>query len=188
MILNARLGFARTLFVYTNQGLGFAPSSLGLPSYIDTAVDFLQFPGFTVTDYRGLGGGDHRQNAFMTYTAVASLTKTHGQAHAEIRHRYSHDAGQRVRRPQRQRSTVSAARMTQGPNPHSIQHHGRQRLRVHAARHRARAERCRPTIKTSPRTACMPPDTSRTTGASRRNSQPESWTAVGHRFPAHRAL
>jgi len=79
MILNARLGFARTLFVYANQGLGFVPSSLGLPSYIDTAVDNLQFPGFSVTDYRGLGGGDHRRNAFMTYTAVANVTKTSGK-------------------------------------------------------------------------------------------------------------
>ena len=51
MILNARLGFARTLFVYNNQGLGFVPSSLGLPKYIDTAVDNLQFPAFTVSDY-----------------------------------------------------------------------------------------------------------------------------------------
>ncbi len=30
-ILSARLGFARTLYVYDNQGLGFLPSSLGLP-------------------------------------------------------------------------------------------------------------------------------------------------------------
>ena len=31
-VLTGRLGFARTLFVFSNQGLGFAPSSLGLPA------------------------------------------------------------------------------------------------------------------------------------------------------------
>ena len=34
-LLTARLGFARTLFVFNNQGLGFVPSSLGLPTSID---------------------------------------------------------------------------------------------------------------------------------------------------------
>jgi hypothetical protein len=38
-ILSLRLGFARTLYVYDNQGLGFLPSSLGLPKTIDQAVD-----------------------------------------------------------------------------------------------------------------------------------------------------
>jgi hypothetical protein len=29
MVLTGRIGFARTLFVFSNQGLGFKPSSLG---------------------------------------------------------------------------------------------------------------------------------------------------------------
>lgn len=116
MILNARLGFARTLFVYNNQGLGFAPSSLGLPGYIDTAVDFLQFPGFSVSDYRGLGGGDHRKNAFMTYTAVAGVTRTMGK------HTLKMGTDLRMMRVNvnegRNASSYSFSRgMTQGPNP-----------------------------------------------------------------------
>jgi hypothetical protein len=115
-ILNARLGFARTLFVYANQGLGFAPSALGLPAYIDTAVDNLQFPGFSVSDYRGLGGGDHRRNAFMTYTAVASVTKTSGKHTRKI------GVDLRMMRVNvfegRNASEYSFGRgMTQGPNP-----------------------------------------------------------------------
>ena len=74
-ILNLRGGVSRTLYVYNNQGLGFVPSSLGLPKYIDTTVDFVMFPGFSFTDYRSLGGGDHRRNAFMSYTGVASISK-----------------------------------------------------------------------------------------------------------------
>ena len=116
MILNTRLGFARTLFVYNNQGLGFAPSALGLPAYIDTAVDNLQFPGFTVSDYRGLGGGDHRRNAFMTYTAVAAVTRTMGKHTLKV--------GTDIRMMRvnvfegRNASEYSFSRsMTQGPNP-----------------------------------------------------------------------
>jgi len=115
-ILNGRLGFARTLFVFGNQGLGFAPSTLGLPGYIDTAVDNLQFPGFTVGDYRGLGGGDHRRNAFMTYTAVGALTRIQGK------HTMKFGADIRMLRVNvfegRNASQYSFSRgMTQGPNP-----------------------------------------------------------------------
>ncbi len=115
-VLSARLGFARTKYVYANQGLGFAPSSLGLPKYIDNAVDFLTFPGFSVSDYRGLGGGDHRQNAFMSYTAIGNLTKTHGKhtfkTGSEIRMlRVNTNEG-------RSAGSFSFTRgMTQGPNP-----------------------------------------------------------------------
>lgn len=115
-IFNARLGFARTLYIFNNQGLGFAPSALGLPPYIDTAVDFLMFPSFSVTDYRGLGGGDHRRNAFMTYTAVSNLTKTHGK------HTIKTGVDLRLMRVNvnegRNASSYSFGRgMTQGPNP-----------------------------------------------------------------------
>ena len=77
-LLNARLGFARTLFIFDNQGLGFRPSSLGLPSSIDDNVDRLMFPRFGVGGQVTLGGNDHRFNAFMSYTAAASLTKVRG--------------------------------------------------------------------------------------------------------------
>ena len=36
-LMSARFGFARTLFLFDNQGLGFRPSSLGLPTSIDSA-------------------------------------------------------------------------------------------------------------------------------------------------------
>jgi hypothetical protein len=77
-VLSARLGFARTLFIFDNQGLGFRPSSLGLPASIDENVDRLMFPRFGVSGMVTLGGNDHRYNAFMSYTAAASLTKVRG--------------------------------------------------------------------------------------------------------------
>jgi hypothetical protein len=77
-VMSARLGFARTLFLFDNQGLGFVPSSLGLPASIDANVDRLMFPRFGVSGMVSLGGNDHRYNAFMSYTAAASLTKVRG--------------------------------------------------------------------------------------------------------------
>jgi hypothetical protein len=75
-LLTARIGFARTLFVFDNQGLGFRPSSLGLPASIDTAADRMMFPAFGASNYVSLGGNDHRYNAFMSYPLLVSLTKT----------------------------------------------------------------------------------------------------------------
>jgi hypothetical protein len=115
-VLNARAGLARTLYVYANQSLGFQPSSLGLPKYIDTAVDRWLFPAFSVADYRSLGGGDHRNNGFMTYTAVASVSKTKGK------HTLKTGTDLRMMRVNvfeaRSATSYSFTRgMTQGPNP-----------------------------------------------------------------------
>lgn len=77
-IVNGRLGFARTLFVYANQGLGFLPSTLGLPTAIDAAMDRAMFPGVTASGYASLGGNDHRRSAFMSYTSLANVTKIVG--------------------------------------------------------------------------------------------------------------
>jgi len=77
-ILTARLGFSRSLFMYDNQGLGFRPSSLGLPAGLDQAVDRMMFPRFAASGYVNLGGNDHRWNAFMTYTALANVSRIQG--------------------------------------------------------------------------------------------------------------
>lgn len=78
-VMSARLGFARTLFIFDNQGLGFRPSQLGLPAAIDDNVDRLMFPRFGVSGMVTLGGNDHRFNAFMSYTAAASVTQARGR-------------------------------------------------------------------------------------------------------------
>ena len=62
--------------MFDNQGLGFKPSSLGLPASIDNAVDRMMFPAIGASNYVSLGGNDHRYNAFMSYPALVSLTKT----------------------------------------------------------------------------------------------------------------
>lgn len=78
-LLTARVGFARTLFVFSNQGLGFKPSSLGLPAAIDSVVDRQMFPAIGVSGMTSLGGNDHRFNAFMSYPVVVNVTRAQGK-------------------------------------------------------------------------------------------------------------
>ncbi len=115
-LLTARIGFARTLFVFDNQGLGFLPSSLGLPTTIDDAVDRQMFPAIGASNYVSLGGNDHRYNAFMSYPALLSLTKT------SSKHTLKTGVDARMIRVNvweaRAAGTFNfSAGMTQGPNP-----------------------------------------------------------------------
>ncbi|MGI8784637.1 MAG: TonB-dependent receptor domain-containing protein [Acidobacteriota bacterium] len=115
-VLSGRLGFSRTLFIFNNQGLGFKPSSLGLPAAIDQAVDRQMFPRFNASNYVSLGGNDHRYNAFMNYTASASISKVLGS------HTWKMGFEGRMIRVNvweaRDAGAFSfSAGMTQGPNP-----------------------------------------------------------------------
>jgi hypothetical protein len=74
-VLNARMSFARSRFLYDNQGLGFAPSNLGLPKALDAAVDRYMFPAFGVSGQVSLGGNDHRQSGFNNYGSAVSYSK-----------------------------------------------------------------------------------------------------------------
>ncbi|MGH9839865.1 MAG: TonB-dependent receptor domain-containing protein [Blastocatellia bacterium] len=118
MVLTTRAGFARTLFVFSNQGLGFKPSSLGLPASIDAAVDRQMFPRIAPSGYVSLGGNDHRFNAFMSYPLIVSLTRTQGN------HNFKYGFEGRMIRVNvweaRDAGSFSfSAGMTQGPNPNA---------------------------------------------------------------------
>jgi len=117
-ILTTRAGFARTLFVFSNQGLGFKPSSLGLPAAIDAAVDRQMFPRIAPSGYVSLGGNDHRFNAFMSYPLIVNLTRIQGSHNLKygfegrmirVNVWEARDAG----------SFSFNAGMTQGPNPNA---------------------------------------------------------------------
>lgn len=118
MVFTGRIGFARTLFVFSNQGLNFKPSSLGLPAAIDSVVDRQMFPAINVSGMTGLGGGDHRFNAFMSYPFVASLTRAQGK------HNWKYGGEVRLIRVNvweaRSAGTFGFnAGFTQGPNPNT---------------------------------------------------------------------
>ncbi len=78
MIWTVRLGVSRSVYLHDNQGLGFKPSSLGLPAAIDSVVDRQMFPRFGASGYVSLGGGDHRRSSFNTFTLLSNLAKTTG--------------------------------------------------------------------------------------------------------------
>jgi hypothetical protein len=115
-LVNVRLSFARNRFLYDNQGLGFVPSSLGLPKSLDSAVDRLMFPAFSVSTEVSLGGGDHRQSGFNNYGLAGSFTKLTGKH--TIKSGYE---GRMLRInvwEARAAGTFNfTAAMTQGPNP-----------------------------------------------------------------------
>ena len=116
-IVDTRLAFSRTNYYYLNEGLGFSTTDLGLPPNIATAGYLSYFPLVTTSGYSSLGNQDDRHNAFMTYSAVASVTKimgTHtikaGWDGRMIRvndHEYRDTSGQ----------YNFTAGFTQGPNP-----------------------------------------------------------------------
>ena len=117
-LLTARLGFARTLFVFDNQGLGFRPSSLGFSNAIDAAPDRMMFPAIGASTYVSLGGNDHRYNAFMSYPLLVSMTKT------TSRHTLKTGFDGRMIRVNvweaRAAGTFNFSQaMTQGPNPNT---------------------------------------------------------------------
>ncbi|MEP7273279.1 MAG: TonB-dependent receptor, partial [Acidobacteriota bacterium] len=118
LVLTGRLGFARTLFVFSNQGLGFKPSSLGLPTSIDGVVDRQMFPAVGVSGMTSLGGNDHRFNAFMSFPLIVNLTRTQGK------HNWKYGFEGRLIRVNvweaRNAGTFNfAAGFTQGPNPNT---------------------------------------------------------------------
>jgi len=118
MIFNARLGFARTLYTFDNQGLGFSPSTLGLPKSIDEVLDAQIFPRIAPGGYVSLGGNGHRSNAFNSNTALANLTKIHGS------HTFKFGFEGRLHRVgvaefDNQGVFGFSASMTQGPNPNT---------------------------------------------------------------------
>lgn len=116
MLLNVRLSFARNRFLFDNQGLGFVPSSLGLPKALDAAVDKYMFPRFGVSTQTALGGNDHRQSGFNNYGLAASLSKVTGKH--SLKYGYE---GRMLRInvwEARAAGTFNFnAGMTQGPNP-----------------------------------------------------------------------
>jgi hypothetical protein len=77
-VWTTRFGISRSIFNYDNQGLGFKPSSLGLPGAIDSVVDRQMFPRFGASGFVNLGGNDHRYSTFNTFTLLSNLSRIVG--------------------------------------------------------------------------------------------------------------
>jgi hypothetical protein len=77
-VWTTRFGISRSIFNYDNQGLGFKPSTLGLPAAIDSVVDRQMFPRFGASGFVNLGGNDHRYSTFNTFTLLSNLSRIVG--------------------------------------------------------------------------------------------------------------
>ena len=113
-----------------------------------------------------LGGNDHRYNAFMSYTAAASLTKVRGAHTLKVGFE-----GRMLRVnvwEARSAGTFNfRAAETQGPNPTTASSTAGLRFRVVPARHRPAQRRADPELEERRRrTASTGRATRRTTGAS----------------------
>jgi hypothetical protein len=117
-ILNLRLSFARNLFLFDNQGLGFQPSSLGLPRDLDGAVDLPMFPRFAVGGQAALGGNDHRQSGFNQYGLAGSYTKILGRHNLKTGYEGRH-LRINVWEARAAGTFNFGAGFTQGPNPNT---------------------------------------------------------------------
>lgn len=117
-ILNLRLSFARNLFLFDNQGLGFAPSSLGLPRDLDAAVDLPMFPRFAVGGQVSLGGNDHRISGFNQYGLIGNYSKIVGKHNLKAGYEGRH-LRINVWEARAAGTFNFNAGFTQGPNPNS---------------------------------------------------------------------
>lgn len=117
-ILNLRLSFARNLFLFDNQGLGFVPSSLGLPRDLDSAVDLPMFPRFAVAGQATLGGNDHRRSGFNQYGLIGSYSKIAGKHNMKMGYEGRH-LRINVWEARAAGTFNFNAGFTQGPNPNS---------------------------------------------------------------------
>ena len=144
--MSARLGFARTLFLFDNQGLGFKPSSLG-----PAGVDRRRRRPRDVPALRRQRHGDARRQR----PPLQRLHELHRRrephqgarrAHAEGRLRGAHAARERVGGAQRRHVQLPRQRNAGAESQHR-QQHGGLRLRVVAPRVRPAERRADPELE-----------------------------------------
>ena len=93
-VLNLRYGFGRGILDRASRYLGFRPSSLGLPAYIEQGADLLVFPQFGIEEITPPGLQHHWnfRNSSNVHDFAGSLTKVTGRhsvkAGAEMRLHY----------------------------------------------------------------------------------------------------
>lgn len=120
-LTNFRLGFGRMLLDFRPRSDGFDPTELGFPTYIRENADRMMFPGFALTDYRGIGdgGAQFRRNAFETYSLHWANTKI--TANHTVKFGYE----QRLLRVNNTEAGLASGQFnfnrafTQGPNPNA---------------------------------------------------------------------
>ena len=80
-VLNMRWGLGRSILDREVGHLGFRPSSLGYPEYMEEGADVLMFPRFNVQDFKAPAAQHHLnyKSSIMVHTLLANLTRVAGR-------------------------------------------------------------------------------------------------------------
>jgi hypothetical protein len=79
-IFNVRVNFTRMDEAHPSPTAGFDPAVLGLPSYLKSASQYLQFPVFSLTNYQSLGSNGSNllpSQSLQLYASWVSVVKNH---------------------------------------------------------------------------------------------------------------
>lgn len=117
-VLNMRWGVGRSILDREVGHLGFRPSALGYPQYMEEGADLLMFPRYNVQDFTAPAAQHHLnyKSSIMVHTLLANLTRVAGRHNfkfgGDFRFNFV-NYSQRVYNPV---FTFNRA-MTQGPDP-----------------------------------------------------------------------
>ena len=117
-VFNLRWGVGRSILDREVGHLGFAPSKLGYPEYMEEGADVLMFPRYNMQDFQAPAAQHHLnyKSSIMVHTLVANLTRVEGRHNlkfgTDIRWNFV-NYSQRVYNPV---FTFRRA-MSQGPDP-----------------------------------------------------------------------
>jgi Carboxypeptidase regulatory-like domain len=79
-IFNVRVNFTRMDEAHPSPTAGFDPTSLGLPPYLKSSSQYLQFPVFSLTNYQSLGSNGSNllpSQSLQLYASWVSVVKNH---------------------------------------------------------------------------------------------------------------
>jgi hypothetical protein len=79
-VFNVRVNFTRMDEAHPSPTAGFDPTTLGLPSYLKSNSEYLQFPVFSFTQYQSLGSNGSNvlpSQSLQLYSSWSSVVRNH---------------------------------------------------------------------------------------------------------------
>ncbi|MBM3725800.1 MAG: hypothetical protein FJW40_10300 [Acidobacteria bacterium] len=124
-LLSLRYGFARSILDRGSWHKNFRPSSLGLPTSVETGADLLVFPEFAVEEMTMPGLLHHWnfRSANQSHTIVSTLSKVFGSHSMKVGTEIRENLINHMQAPWSLNFTFNRA-MTQGPDPRVVSANG----------------------------------------------------------------
>ena len=117
-VLNMRWGVGRSILDREVGHLGFRPSALGFPEYMEEGADVLMFPRYNVQDFTAPAAQHHLnyKSSIMVHTLLANLTRVEGRHNLKFGGDFRFNFVNYSQRTYNPVFTFNRA-MTQGPDP-----------------------------------------------------------------------